>query len=491
MINAHLLAPTPPPPPLPSIEEQVVVPTAELIPISTHNSPPHPPPAHPSHATPTIPSHATSSLIGVNKTGGGANPYLPPSPFSPLPSDYDGGTVYPSTGGHEFLTTPTNLFSSQEDLLGSSNPAEPSRTPNDFINQEEVGGTATGDLGNDTSNLSQVVMGIGTEFPEEHNESQVGMHSQVSVNSISTTPPNYDMDLMPSGESGYSSRLKGSFNSRSSSQMDPKSSAHPFNLSIQQQYQQQQQQPQRYGSFSTSQSMERINMPHRSSGMYEHAPSQEPYYFEPPGGTSYMNVMASQPESGAGWPVHTMYPPLPHMRFMGGANRPGAPYYMHSAHHRGQYMGGRGTDPYDRYPEADFHQGGYPMHPGYGDMIDRRSKRSSVGGMPMDYDETVGGRGRYQPPPRWGMSKDDDYSMSRRSEEEQSLIDYNLSQPASYSASRYSHHLAPPNVQPYHMNRPISGPSGVSLSQPGTIGVYRKKSALKNRNEQSPRADNK
>lgn len=524
LIGGHLLDPPPSSPtPPPGVREEPVImtgPPAGPPPVA----PPVVPPAGPPLVVPPVASsgastqtnqvinqstHAShplsSSHLTINDTGGAC---LPPSPFSPNSNNFKSGSVYSPTDDRSFLTTPTNRFSSHENLLSDAESAEPTiaRATGDYIPRDEVvtnGGGGNGILPDtNDSALSQVNMEMVNDFPD-HPDSQIGIPSQISFHSddghkfnSSTTPPNYDIDPVApvSDDSGFYSNQARTLphssdpNKSNMANTQPSLNQHQFDLPYHQQ--------QRLStSFSASQSMDRLDMLHKNDsnmypfgmggvggGMSQDHPAvqsqQDLYYPSDMGMGGPGGYMMIPPDGGSGWPNSRMY--MHPMMYAGG--RGGGAYHM-PPHRRNQYMGGRGLDHYDHYPDSD----GYPPLPPHMQLMDRRNKRSSIGSVPPEYDDHMtGGRGRYPPPRGWGKSGyDDDYSMIRRDDDQ---FDYpHLSQPAAYSTNRYSM-MTPPTAPPLHMNR-ISGPSGYSLSQPGMGGVYRKKSVLKNRNEQSPRSD--
>lgn len=528
LVGGHLLDPQPSSPTPPGVREEPVImtgpPPAGPPPVAPPVVPPAgPPPAGPPLVIPPVASsgasiqtnqvinqstHASHSLssshLTINDTGGS---YLPPSPFSPNSNNFKSGSVYSPTDDRSFLTTPTNRFSSHENLLSDAESAEPTiaRATGDYIPRDGVvtnGGGGNGILPDtNESALSQVNMEMVNDFPD-HPDSQIGIPSQISFHSddghkfnSSTTPPNYDLDPVApvSDDSGFYSNQARTLphssdpNKSNMANTQPSLNQHQFDLPYHQQ--------QRLSaSFSASQSMDRLDMLHKNDsnmypfgmggvggGMSQDHPAvqsqQDLYYPSDMGMGGPGGYMMIPPEGGSGWPNSRMY--MHPMMYAGG--RGGGAYHM-PPHRHNQYMGGRGLDHYNHYPDE-----GYPPLPPHMQLMDRRSKRSSIGSVPPEYDDHMtGGRGRYPPPRGWGKSGyDDDYSMIRRDDDQ---LDYpHLSQPAAYSTNRYSM-MTPPTAPPLHMNR-ISGPSGYSLSQPGMGGVYRKKSVLKNRNEQSPRSD--
>lgn len=512
----------------------------------SHNSGPH-------NSGPTILNGYQPSPIVPPPPS--ANDYSPPTKemySSPVPG-YNGdvGGVY----GRDFLSTPTNLYnnngSSRDDILGdvpvSNNSMSNGGRPSDDFRPSGITShdIPTAQLMDEDEQLSQVGMELmdhesfSQDMTSSHPHSQVG-HSQVSLHSqdshkySSSNTPNFEMSsggegvVSRGGEGGGgsegdtgtyhpnpNSEVINSNSSKSMTMLDSTKS-NPNNHQF---------------SFTTSQSMERLDlyqppqgrpssqqfqdfMSFNRTGMgYQHGPtlsqdypmvhSQQDMYYYPPNEGGGGGYMMTQPEGNMWNPrlypaqrYRHPYAPPPHMQ-----PHPPRPQYAQ--------MGGR--DPYDRRPESDYYHlsggGGYspypPHHHQYNDYNtpDRRNKRTSLSGVPLEYDDHLtpggGGRGMRYPSRGSGAWKgyDDDYlHPPQRERDDDPSTDYHLSQPAtSYTGGRYSQQFTTP---PFAMGRPgnMSGPSGYSLSQPGGSSSFsfdktKKKSVLKNRNEQSPRND--
>lgn len=413
-------------------------------------------------------------------------------PYSPVPSYRP--DVYEAQ--RDFATTPTNCYAPHDSLIGSGNKME-------VVGSSDYsphGGVQSND---GTENLSQV---IDDDYSQDILQSQISLHSEEGAHGgPGKFPPGpggtYDIVDVLTPSSGYGTNMnKSSMRSASQQSLDTihkqgqvdSSPYHSKNSNN------------RF-SFSHSQSMERLHefqQGHYYRGGGVPPPSyhqqlalsqdfsQDTTYFPPDQmGGGYM----TQPE-GSMWNQRLHPSQFQQQRYWGvGSYDPRQYPPMHQMMQR-QYPhgGGRGMpDPYDRrLPEGEYYHG-YPQ------LNDPRKRNSAMGVPGEYYDEHFmgGGRGsgsRYgQAVPRgWGKPYEDDYQRQILREEDQ--LEFPLSQPASYSG-RYPY--APPPSLP--MGRLMNGPSGYSLSQPGGGGGMRsphdkhkqKKSALKNRNEQSPRSD--
>ena len=394
------------------------------------------------------------------------------------------------------------------------------------------------ELLDDSEALSQVIddnISFSQEIQSVHPHSQASVHSEeASQNHHSAsqkysdhTPSNYEMELLapPSHADTYSETQRTSqIPGRSSSQhnLDTLHIESPMFSKDSGRF-----------SFTHSQSMEHLHdyqqpkstgqdqYPYfnRASNSFQQPALSQDYpmvhsqqdlnYFFPDQQMSGYNIMMTQPE-GSTW--------NPRMYSVPGGQRYRTSQYdtvMMRGHQypipRGQFVQGRGKlDPFDRTNprgDADYYHN-FQTSP-YNEYMERR-KRSSVTGVPGEAyeDHYAGGRGmnphpRYnQPGPHGWIKKgldDNGYNyFSQRSmiREDDPNIDHHLSQPTSYVPSgRYPPHLGIPVVMGRHGGG-MNAPSGYTLSQPSISMrppydryIKQRRSALKNRNEQSPRSD--
>ena len=392
------------------------------------------------------------------------------------------------------------------------------------------------ELLDDSESLSQVIddhMSFSQEIQSVHPHSQVSIHSEeASQNHHSAsqkysdhTPSNYEMELLtPTShvdtytETQRTNQLPG----RSSSQhnLDTLHVESPMFTKDSGRF-----------SFTHSQSMEHLHdyQQPKSTGQDQYPyfnrgsnsfqqpalsqdypmvhSQQDLHHFFPDQQMSGYNIMMTQPEGT--W--------NPRMYSVPGGQRYRTPQYdaaMMRGHQypiqRGQYVQGRGKpDPFERTNsrgDADYYHNF--QSPQYNEYMERR-KRSSVTGVPEVYDDHyIGGRGmnphpRYNQPGSRGWVKkvpdEDGYNYFPHRpmiREDDPNIEHHLSQPTSYvPSSRYPPYLGFPVVMGRHGGG-MNAPSGYPLSQPSMSmrmpydrHIKQRRSALKNRNEQSPRSD--
>ena len=486
-------------------------------PNATSSTSPDPSLQQTSYTSNPQPSSETSTAIVVSSTSSDtSNMYFTNSTpsisfdkrYSPVPTTSYNTDIHYGSSPRDFMTTPTNMYATHEDMVSSGGqqmdmgPSSTEYVPQDIgIHSSEIV------VDERAENLSQIMDDFSHDLLHPHS-SQIGEHSQISVHSEEgqhgTTQkylPNttsYEMvDMLTPSSSGYGSNLQKPIATRSVSQqsldMIHKQGIieSPYHTSSAGK-----------NTFSNSQSIERLHelqqqqsLHYYRSGVYPMAPAMyhhqqlsQDYSQDPPYYPEQMGFL-TQPE---------MWNQRIHPSQM--QQRSWASSYGQYLPHMKQFQfppptGGRGMpDPYDRRPD-DYGYHGYPQ------FNDPR-KRNSALGIPGEYhtaagfDEYYFGRGtspRYTQPIFRGWGKggyEEDFPQRQREEDP---MDFPLSQPASYSGRYPVHHPSAHSIhQSMGSNRYVNGPSGYSLSQPGTSmksSHKQKKSALKNRNEQSPRSD--
>jgi hypothetical protein len=462
-----------------------------------------------------IPSMAAPSMLQ-------SQPLNPPTlSISPSASSYNAKSYSPTPSyeadiyQRDFMTTPTNLYPNHHELMKGK--PEGDATQDEGYTTDDIRGHRQSEeaMMNGRGNLSQEIDNNLIDFSQEH--SQVSIHSEEnhlmgSQKYSNNNTPSYDIDLLTmDSQEIFGQQEIPQINTRSSSQHNLDS------FHKQQMVEPPYRKPVNQLPFSHSQSMERLHevqQPHQNPNYFNgrmgtaglHYPtlsqdfsasqdmSYNFYEHQMMGGSSYM---MTQPEPGS------MMNPRMYAQMHGRYGRPVSTYDLRShpyamQQQRGQYppAGRGGHDPYDRRGNGDYYHG-YHAASQY-DHPDQRRQSTTT----EFYDDYYSGgmRGvnpRYSQPVSRGWNKNFEEDYPQRPRDDDITIDYHLSQPSSLGGgggNRHGHQL-------FHSTpggRLANAPSGYSLSQPGggahgmraSYDRYKqKKSALKNRTEQSPRSD--